>query len=226
MAHTKDFVPDRDAEFDGWLANLTGYVEGKTGGPAPGWTHIPAAKVAELKQRDADWRTAFARTTGPHTPVDTEAKNDARRAAEGFVRPFVAQYLKFEPVTNEDRTAMRLHNRDTTHSSIERPGTRALIAGLRALGGFQVEARFHDEAAPDRRARPYGTNGCLLNYVLAPEKVMDYAKLKDTALMTHSPFVLSLGPEAEGRFLSCAARWQSERGELGPWGDIQHVVVS
>jgi hypothetical protein len=43
--------------------------------------------------------------------------------------------------------------------------------------------------------------------------------------MTHSPFIHTLPPDAQANFLSCAARWQNEKGELGPWSDIQHVVV-
>jgi hypothetical protein len=224
MAHTQDFIPSRDAEFDGWLANLTGYVDAKV--TAGTWTHIPADKATALKGHSADWRDAYGKTTGPHTSVDTEAKNEARKAAEAFARQFVARYLKFDPVTNEDRTAMNLRNRDTTHTAIGTPTTRALITGLKALGGFQVEIRFQDEATPNSRAIPYGYNGCLLNFTWGAEKVTDYAALTQTKLMTHSPFALTLPPEAEGKFFSCATRWQNERGDLGPWGEIQHTAVS
>jgi hypothetical protein len=224
MAHTQDYIPSRDAEFDGWLANLTGYVDTKTTGGT--WTHIPAVKVTDLKQHTADWHAAYAKTLGPHTSVDTEEKNDQRKAAEGFVRPFIQQYLKFDPVNNEDRTAMNLHNKDTTHTNIGKPTTRALITDLKTLGGFRVEIRFQDETTPDSHAIPYGCNGCLLNFTWGPEKVTDYAALTQTKLMTHSPFVLDLPPEAEGKFLSCAVRWQNERGELGPWSEIMSIAVS
>ncbi|MDR0540314.1 MAG: hypothetical protein LBG74_07435 [Spirochaetaceae bacterium] len=225
MPHTRDFVPARDAEFDGWLANLTGYVEAKSGGASPLWTHIPADKITALKGQNAEWHAAFAKMLGPHTSVDTEAKNEARRAVEAFVRQFVAQYLKFDPVTNEDRTAMHLHNRDNTHSSIGKPTTRALISELKGLGGFRTEVRFHDETTPGSHAIPYGMNGALLNFAFGAEKITDYELLKNTMLMTRSPFTLPLGPDAEGAFLSCAARWQNEKGELGPWGEVLHIVV-
>ncbi|MDR1325660.1 MAG: hypothetical protein LBK00_06455 [Treponema sp.] len=224
MAHTQDSVPSRDAEFDGWLENLTSYVNTKTSSGA--WTHIPPAKVTALSQHNTDWHTAYAKTLGAHTTVDTEEKKDQRKAVEGFVRPFIQQYLKFDPVTNEDRTAMNLHNRDATHSPIEKPTTRALITSLKALGGFQVEVRFQDEATPDSHAIPYGCNGCLLHFVWGPEKVTDYAAFSHTQLMTRTPFVIDLPPEAEGKFLSCATHWQNGRGELGPWGEIQHVVIA
>jgi hypothetical protein len=224
MAHTQDFIPSRDAEFDGWLANLTGYVDTKTSGGA--WTHIPPDKVTVLKGHNTDWHAAYAKTLGPHTSVDTEEKNDRRKTAEAFARQFVAQYLKFDPVTNEDRTAMNLHNRDTTHTPVGKPATRALITDLKTLGGFRVEIRFQDEATPGSHAIPYGCNGCLLNYTWGPEKTTDYAALTQTRLMTRTPFVLDLPPEAEGKFLSCAVRWQNERGELGPWSEIMYVVIA
>ncbi|MDR2509900.1 MAG: hypothetical protein LBC77_04560 [Spirochaetaceae bacterium] len=223
MAVSRDFVPARDADFDGWISNLTVYVDGKTSGGA--WTHIPAAKVTELKQQNGLWHTAYEKVLSPHTSVDTSAKNDARKAVTTLVRHFIAQYLKFEPVTNEDRTAMRLRNSDTIHTTIRKPASRAIIGGLKSLGGFRTEIRFHDEETPGKRAIPYGMNGCLLNYSAGDERTEDYEFLKDTVLMTRSPFILTLPPEAEGKFLSCSVRWQSERGELGPWGEIQHIVV-
>jgi hypothetical protein len=80
MAHNKDYIPGSDAEFDGWLANLTSYVTTKTS--SGDWTHIPADKVTTLNAHNKDWHTAYGKTLGPHTSVDTEAKNDARKVAE------------------------------------------------------------------------------------------------------------------------------------------------
>lgn len=223
MSRSKGYLPGPDAQFDGWLANLTVYVNAQV--IAGAWTHIPADKVDALNRRSADWHSAYGKTAGPHTSADTETKNDARAEAEAVVRPFVARYLKFDPVTNEDRAAMRLHSRKKTRSRVAPPSTRPLITGLKALGGFQVEVRFQDEGAQRSRAIPYGCSGCLLYYVWGPEKITDYAALTHTLLMTRSPFVLPLPPDSERKFLSCAARWQNERGELGPWSEIQHTVI-
>ncbi|MDR2516279.1 MAG: hypothetical protein LBC88_02725 [Spirochaetaceae bacterium] len=224
MSKNKDYIPGPDAAYDGWISNLAAYVSAKI--TAGTWTHIPADKAAALAAHNTAWHTAYTKTTGPHTSVDTETKNDARKAATEFIRPFVQQYLKFDPVTNEDRTAMNLHNRDATHSPIEKPKTRALITDLKPLGGFQIEVRFQNEATPGSHAIPYGCNGCVINFTFGPEKITDYAALKETRLMTRTPYILDLPPEAEGKFFSGVCRWQSERGELGPWGDVQHVVVS
>ncbi|MDR3171453.1 MAG: hypothetical protein LBU17_07480 [Treponema sp.] len=77
-----------------------------------------------------------------------------------------------------------------------------------------------------RKAVPYGDNGCLLNFTWGLEKVTDYAALTQSKLMTRTLWPLTLPPEAEGNFLLCSTRWQNERGELGPWGEIQPVVIA
>ncbi|MDR0376038.1 MAG: hypothetical protein LBH85_10045 [Treponema sp.] len=225
MPHSSNFTYAGDADFDSGLENLVDYVVAKTSGGSPAWPHVPQSAVASLASARAAWRAAYQKTFGAHTPVDTEAKNDARKAAAAITRPFIAQYLMFPPVSNEDRTAMRLHNRDTRPTPIGEPKTRPVITDIRALGGFQVKIWFRDETTPDSRAIPYGCNGCLLNFAWSREQIGDVSALTQTKLLTHSPFTLTFPPEAQANFLSCAARWQNEKGELGPWSDIQHVVI-
>jgi hypothetical protein len=123
MAKKHDYVPRNDAEFNQWFKFLNQYVNLKCTGTPPEWTHIPAPALTAVQNAYAAWYTAWAKTFGPHTPVDTEAKNDAKKAAAAAVRPFVNQYLRFPPVTDEDRTAMGIPNHDATKSEIPPPDT-------------------------------------------------------------------------------------------------------
>jgi hypothetical protein len=63
----------------------------KRGGQTPEWTQIPAPARRSVADAYTARYAAYAKTIGPHTPVDTEAKNDAKRAAKAVVRPFVNQ---------------------------------------------------------------------------------------------------------------------------------------
>jgi hypothetical protein len=220
-----DYVPGSDSSFDDFFQNIVKYIKEKTSGPSPVWSHIPLVAITQLAELGNAWHRAFVKTRGPHTSVDTKTKNDSRKAATAFLRPFVAQYLKFEPVTDEDRKAMRLHNRSTSHSPIPLPATRPLITELKALGGFQVKIRFRDETTPNSNAIPYGDNGCLLNFTVSTEQVTDYDALIRTQLMSDTPWTLSFSPEAAGTFLSCAVRWQSRKTKLGPWSEIHHIMI-
>jgi hypothetical protein len=118
---SKPYIPGKDADFDKWLAFLIRYVSEKCGGSPPAWNHIPPEVRSALETAYTAWKAAYEKTIGPHTKVDTEAKNDAKGAVKAVVQPFVAQYLRFSPVTNEDRTAMGIPNRDPHPTPIKPP---------------------------------------------------------------------------------------------------------
>jgi hypothetical protein len=68
----------------------------------------------------------------------------------------------------------------------------------------------------------YSLNRCLLG----PEKVTDYHLLVKTELITHHIWRLELPPDAAGKWLSLAIRWQSHTGKKRSWSGIQHITVS
>ncbi|MFP3089118.1 hypothetical protein LQZ21_02185 [Treponema sp. TIM-1] len=225
MAHNADYIPTRDADFDGWFLNYQNYVVTKTSGTPPAWTHIPAEKVTALAARYDAWHAAYLKTVGPHTRVDTEAKNDERKAAKAVIRPFTAQYLKFDPVTNEDRTAMGVHNKDTIPTPSGVPATVPVLEELKPLGNARVEIRVHDEKTPESRAIPYGCNGCVVKYAWGKEPITDRDALTQSRLITRFPYTLDLPPEASGSVLSITACWQN-RDLMGRPSGIACVVVS
>jgi hypothetical protein len=65
-----------------------------------------------------------------------------------------------------------------------------------------------------------------LYYAWGPEKLINRALMSETRPMTHTPFLLSLPPEAAGNYLSCYTRWQNETGWLGRPGAIQHTLIA
>jgi hypothetical protein len=225
MPNTGGGVPGRDADFEDWFKIIVNKVSDKTSGDSPDWDHIPRRAVTDLIDVYTMWRVNYEKTLGPHSPTATEAKNNSRAKAEAMIRPFIIRYLNFDPVTNEDRVAMGLHNKDLHHTPINPPATRPIITDLSGMGGYRVEVRFRDETTPDSRAIPYGDNGCLLNYTWGSERITDVSKLDQTTLMTRSPCTITFPPESQSFFLSCAPRWQNKKGELGPWGDIHYVVI-
>ncbi|MDR2740215.1 MAG: hypothetical protein LBB68_10360, partial [Treponema sp.] len=118
-----DYIPRKDAAFDTWFSVMYQYVSQTCAGSPPAWTHIPQAALSTLGELHTAWKTAYGATFGPHTKVDTEAKNDAKKAAIVAVRPFVNQFLRYPPVTDEDRTAMGIPNHKSTHSPVVVPDT-------------------------------------------------------------------------------------------------------
>jgi nitrous oxide reductase accessory protein NosL len=97
----KNYIPKKDTLFDLWFKFLAQYVSKKTGGSVPDWTHLPKAVADMIMDAYAAWYVVYSKTLGPHTPVDTLAKQEGRAAAEKTIRPFVNQYLRFPPVTDD-----------------------------------------------------------------------------------------------------------------------------
>jgi hypothetical protein len=121
----KNYIPERDIDFNQWFKFLCQYVSSKTSGSSPDWTHIPLAAVTLLSTAFADWYTAYGNTLKPHTPVDTLAKNNEKFAAKTVIRAFVNQYLRYPPVTDEDRLAMGVPNHDTKPTPVPAPTSQA-----------------------------------------------------------------------------------------------------
>jgi hypothetical protein len=157
--------------------------------------------------------------------VKHHERDRVHKLAEKFARDFVNQYLRFPPVTDEDRDTIGVNNPDPTRTSQPAPDTVAIINGIEPLLGHRIRIRFHDEKVEEGRARPKGYNGCLLSFVVGDERVDDPALLTRTALMTRSPWTLELTPQDEKKWLSCAVQWQNAKGELGAWSEVQHMVV-
>jgi hypothetical protein len=116
-----DYIPAKDTKFDPWFENLVNYVLSKVNASPPAWDNIPQERWAGLAGAYGTWHAAYVKTLIPHTKVDTEAKNDAKKAALAVIRPFVNQYLRFPPVTNEDRTAAGIPNRDIIPTPVPTP---------------------------------------------------------------------------------------------------------
>jgi hypothetical protein len=80
---SKDYPEKKDADFKVFFKFPCQYVNAKRGPPdAPQWSRIPDDVRAALNDEYRAWHRAYLPTIGPHTPVDTEAKNGAKKAAK------------------------------------------------------------------------------------------------------------------------------------------------
>ena len=97
---------------------------------------------------------------------------------------------------------------------------------IQALGGCRIELRVSDENTPGSRAILKGCTGFLLLHNWGDHKITDPNELSKAVVITHSPYVLPLGPETAGTIFSCATRWVNKRGELGPLSEIYYTLVT
>jgi len=219
----RDYVPGPDALFDNWFNNINAYLDGKTGGQSPQWPDIPSAAVNRMREAYDDWHGHYVATLTPHTPAQTRAKNDARARAEAVLRLFVRQYLHFDPVSNSDRTAMGIPNRDavrTDHWDV--PEHVDLSVGPGQIREVIARVRVRGAAG---NAKPPGYDGAVLVWALLDSPPADVRLLTSHSMASRHIHTLRFEEAERGRTAYVCAAWQNERGILGPWSDIQGTIV-
>jgi hypothetical protein len=222
---SKRYIPRKYADFDQWLAFLIQYVDGKCGGSPPAWPHIPPEPRAALSAAYAMWKTAYDKTIGPHTQVDTEAKVDAKKAAEAVVRPFVNQYLRFPPVTNEDRTAMGIPNKDTHPSPVKPPETGPSFSIIQ-LGPGTLGIIYRNGDKARKGSKPEGVEGARIYYGFFDEPLTDQELLPASVWATRCPHIIRFRESDRGKRVYFALKWEirKENGE-SPWSEILSEIV-
>ncbi|MDR0601742.1 MAG: hypothetical protein LBG42_05110 [Treponema sp.] len=220
---SKDYLALNDADFDQWFKFMNQYVNTKCTGTTPEWTHIPQAARAEMAASYSDWYTAYSNFLGPHTTVDTEAKDDAKKAAKKKARAFVNQYLRFPPVTNEDRTAMGIPNHDTHPSPVpvpdDIPEVKALTPLPRVL--YFLFRRFNRK----RWGKPEGVHGMELVWLISDVPPTLVSELVHSEFATKSPLKLTFEENMRGKRLYFAVRWETGTAKKGTFSAIYSVII-
>ena len=166
--------------------------------------------------------------------METEAKNNAKKAAKKVIRPFVNQYLRFPPVTNEDRTAMQIPNRDTTPTEVPIP-TAQPEADLTFPGIYLVELRksrtVQGNTPPDSRSDYgvriyYGLTGLTSD----KHKFRLAAEPKTGADLPYSVFTRRKKERFDfdgesGNTVYFCLRYENSKGEAGPYGPMLSAVI-
>jgi hypothetical protein len=220
-----DYVPGKDSAFDTFFRILVEYVVKMVMAEKAKWTHIPVAAVEMLIAAYDAWHTAYLAVQKPHTKVDTEAKNDAKKAGAAVIRPFVNQYLRFPPVTNEDRTAMGIHNPDTHLTQVKPPAVGPLFS-IDQLGPAMLGIVFRSSEHGRKGSKPPGVQGSRIYYGVLDTPPLDQNALPASVWATRCPHNIMFREGDRGKRAFFALKWeiQRENGE-SPWSEIQSEII-
>jgi hypothetical protein len=187
------------------------------------WNHIPKKDLDAFISSYGVWYTIYAASLKNRSPVETVARNEAKKKAVDEVRNFVNQYLKFPPVTNEERTAMGIPVRDVIRTPLGEP-TEMVDFSFRLKTFRQQEIHFKVVGA-DSKAKPYGSNGAAISWVAADKAVTSVEELTRHDLATRTPYVMHFTDEERGKVVSVAMQWVNRKSQKGPWSQIQTAIV-
>jgi hypothetical protein len=218
-----DYIPTTDAGFETFFLNMLHYVQDRTVGANPPWTHIPQAAVTALGDMYNVWNLAYRRTLTPHTPVQTLEKNEARERAKKMIRPFVNQYLRYPPVTDGDRAAMGIPNHDTHPTPGPIPDT---IPDIEIKTSIIRELGIRFRALNAKRwGKPKGVHGLECLSVVSDTPPLTIEDLIHSSFATRSPLLLSFDENLRGKRLYFSVRWETGTVKKGPWSEIFNAVI-
>jgi hypothetical protein len=220
---SRGFIPRNDEQFDTFFKLITQYVGTKTSGTSPAWTHIPQARMTALNADYAAWYTAFSNTFRPHSPVETREKNRVRLESERNLRAFINQFLRFPPVTDMDRDAMRIPNRDlirTPHIEV----TEVVEFEIELRNIREVVVNFWIKGAT-HKAKPSGYDGAVIIWDVLDSPPASTNDLTLHTMASKTPHAIPFREEERGKTVYIAVYWQNERGNIGAWSEILSAVI-
>jgi hypothetical protein len=112
---------------------------------------------------------------------------------------------------------------DTTPTTIGPPKTRPEL-DIDVLDFRRLKVTFHDQDS-DSKAKPYGTNGAVIAYAVLDAPPADVSALTRSVLATRTPHILEFTEEERGKTVYVAICWKNEKGERGPWSEIESTIV-
>lgn len=214
-----DYIPSKDSELVPWSANFTAQVAKN----AEVWS-IPSDEVSALQTADAAFAALYAKADSPaKTTVIVAEKNAARKTLEGVIRTLAGFRLKNPVITDAQRIALGLHVRDATPTTIPVPATCPKL-GIAVVDFRRLKASFHDQGSRSK-AKPYGVNGAVIIYAVLDAPPADHSALTRSVLATRTPHILEFAEEERGKKVYIAVCWQNEKGEKGPWSEIESAIV-
>ncbi|MDR1836378.1 MAG: hypothetical protein LBQ89_01840 [Treponema sp.] len=214
-----DFIPRPDALFDAFYLRITDYVIDN----AVRWGHIQQGDVDVLELEYDVWRRAYEPTLRPHTPVEMREKNRIRLISERALRHFINRFLRFEPVSDMDRDAMAIPNRDlirTPHIDVTEVVEFELrLRNIReVLVNFWIKGEVH-------HAKPEGYDGAVIIWDVLDSPPSRPDDLTLHTMASRTPHVIEFDETERGRTVYIAASWQNERGNIGQWSEIQSAII-
>jgi hypothetical protein len=217
----KDYVPDKDLEFDAWQH----IVMNTSKENATTWA-IEAADITSLEVWQAAWVEKFAKVHSPEGrhKGDVPEKNDARRKYKKELRKFIRHNLSSNPlVPLGDRERMGLTIRKGTRTPSVAPKT-CPVATIDFSVRLEHSIGFVDEAGKGK-AKPKGVYGCQI-WIKVGEAPNDFTELTFVAMCTKTPYRHQFESADIGKTAHYRLCWVNARGKEGPWSSVVDATVT
>ena len=216
-----DWMPSQDSDFNGFANTFVTY--GAANATALGLT---TAQTGALNAALTAWLASYpAYLAGDQAQQGrTATKKTDRGTLEGVLRQIGGELQKRESVTDAQRQAIGLPVHDTTKTPVAAITTKPLLK-IETDQRLRHTIRFTDEATPTSRAKPKGAIGLELWMKRGGAAPTGIGECEPLGLITNSPDVEEFEPADGGKTIHYLARWQTTRGDKGPFSATASATV-
>jgi len=204
------------SEEEAALAWMTVFAAGLTNHSAV--YMVSAADALAVTNAVNAFGDALAITQDPatKTKVTVAAKDDARVSAEQICRQFAMLIKENAGISDPDKIAIGVRPQNDSREPIPAPDTSPLLNIIAATPGAQT-LRYSDSMTPDTGRKPYGAISLQLFCAIGETPATNENAATFLGAYTKNPIGVGFDPADDGKVATFFARWQSRRGDVGPW---------
>jgi hypothetical protein len=216
-----NYYPASDSLFLAWVQNfVTKFVgdEVSYGETAPVGVAIDAAATSFETAYNAN---VIAQADAENARQD---KDTARAALEVLIREVVRRMQGNPAVDDGERESLGIRVYDTELTPSPAPTTRP-VGQIDTSQRFKHTVSFRDELNPNSIAKPAGVRACQLFVKIGGAAPVDASECTYIATDTKSPYTYTFEGEDANQIAHWMLRWESTRGETGPWSETISATI-
>ncbi|MDR2563587.1 MAG: hypothetical protein LBC98_06565 [Prevotellaceae bacterium] len=215
-----DYLPKAFGPLASWLINFFKYLT-----PSLQRFEIPEGASAPAQEKADIFQAAHEKAEHPNAgKADRLDRKEKAEAASKSVRDFVNVHLRYnKAVTDDDRIQLGLHVPDAIPTHAAAPTTWPL-ATVRIAGPRQVRLDWHDSAS-EAKAKPIGVRGCEIRYSVLDTPPTTTDDLQRSEFSSRASHILKFDEAQRGKTIYIILRWDSTRGDKGPWSEIISTII-
>ena len=218
MSH--DFIPQKKNDLFEWADNaLMPQIRSKHAS----W-NVPSIEVLESKFNT--YKTCYHVAENPETrtPAAVRAANTAQAEFVSELRKFLKSNVTYNPlVTEQDRVNMGLPLHDTNPTPVQPPNTYPEFEPDSSVIR-RISLRFHNSGSASK-AKPHGVHGAEIRWAILDSPPANIDEISKSAFATHSPHTMEFSEEQRGKSVYLCMRWETNRGDKGPWSEIVKAII-
>jgi hypothetical protein len=213
-------IPRTDNELRSFAVNLISQCD--TNKTAWG---IPADAITALQALSTAYGAALQTAESPdRRKSDVTAKNEAKEALLEGLRTFIGKHLEYnEAITDPIRESLGLSLKDKIRTPVPRPSASPVFY-IQIKAPRLLDIHFKPEGAAGS-ARPYGYNGAVIRYAVLDTPPASAEALPKSLLATKTPHTFEFTEAERDKKAYFAMAWQNDKGELGPFSEVQSENV-